>query len=165
MCIMAVEEGLDTGGVYAREEVPIGPRTTADELRTTLVDVGTNLLVDVLSRPLGEPVPQDGDVTYASKIEPFELEIDWTEPAADIDRWVRIGGAWTTFRGRRLKVLGSEPVDGDGRPGELAGTDGAIGAGRGLLRLVTVQPEGRDPMAWSAFANGAHPGPQDTLGT
>ncbi len=89
VCIMDVEEGLDTGGVYARRELPIGPRTTADELRSELVEAGTELLVDVLSRPLGTPEPQDGEVTYAAKIESFELEIDWTSPAVAIDRWVR----------------------------------------------------------------------------
>ena len=48
VCVMAVEEGLDTGGVYARVEVPIGPATTLDELRDELVQVGTQLLVDTL---------------------------------------------------------------------------------------------------------------------
>jgi methionyl-tRNA formyltransferase len=166
VCIMAVERGLDTGGVYAREEVPIGPRATADELRATLVDVGTRLLLDVLSRPLGEPEPQRGEVTYAAKIEPFELELDWTCPAAELDRWVRVNGAWTTFRGRRLKVLGAEPSPGDGEhreAGELA-PDGTVGTGDGLLRLDVVQPEGRGPMTWSAFANGARPQPQERLG-
>jgi methionyl-tRNA formyltransferase len=166
VCIMAVERGLDTGGVYARAEVPIGPRATADELRATLVDVGRTLLLDALSRPLGEPEPQHGDVTYAAKIEPFELELDWTTSAAELDRWVRVGGAWTTFRGRRLKVLGAEPVTGEGderQPGELA-PDGTVGAGDGSLRLDVVQPEGKGPMSWSAFANGARPQPEERLG-
>jgi methionyl-tRNA formyltransferase len=57
VCVMALEEGLDTGGVYARREVPIGPETTAAELRGQLVDVGTQLLVDTLAEPLGEPEP------------------------------------------------------------------------------------------------------------
>ena len=52
VCIMDVEETLDTGGVYACREVPIGPATTAAELRSTLVQLGTALLVDVLSTPL-----------------------------------------------------------------------------------------------------------------
>jgi methionyl-tRNA formyltransferase len=163
VCIMDVEEGLDTGGVYARREVPIGPRTTAAELRATLVEAGTALLVDVLSRPLGTPEPQSGDVTYAAKIERFELEIDWTSPAAAIDRWVRVGGAWTTFRSRRLKVLASEPTQGDGEPGAIS-ADGVVATGDGGLRLVSVQPEGKPEMPWAAFANGAHPEPLDRLG-
>ena len=60
VCVMAVEEGLDTGGVYATAEVPIGPTTTADELRRELVAVGTELLVDTLATGLGQPVAQAG---------------------------------------------------------------------------------------------------------
>ena len=89
---MAVEEGLDTGGVYARVEVPIGPATTLDELRDELVEVGTRLLVDTLDAGLGEPEPQHGEVTYAAKIDPAELRIDWSRPPAEIDRLVRLGG-------------------------------------------------------------------------
>ncbi len=163
VCIMDVEEGLDTGGVYARRDVPIGPRTTAAELRAALVDVGTELLVDVLSRPLGTPEPQTGDVTYATKIESYELEVDWTSPAVAIDRWVRVGGAWTTFRRRRLKVLTSEPTEGAGEPGAIA-ADGVVATGEGGLRLVTVQPEGKAAMSWAAFANGARPEPLERLG-
>ena len=62
VCIMAVEEGLDTGGVYARAVVPIGPQTTPAALRDELVAAGTALLLDVLSWPLGPPVPQDGEI-------------------------------------------------------------------------------------------------------
>ena len=70
VCVMAVEEGLDTGGVYARVEVPIGPATTLDELRDELVQVGTQLLVDTLEAGLGEPEPQDGEATYAPQDRP-----------------------------------------------------------------------------------------------
>ena len=70
VCVMAMEEGLDTGGVYARAVVPIGAETTADELRAELVDVGTRLLVDQLAAPLADwiadPEPQAGEVTYAA---------------------------------------------------------------------------------------------------
>lgn len=162
VCIMAVEEGLDTGAVYARRVVPIGPRTTAAELRAELVRVGTELLVDTLSRPLPEPTPQEGEPTYAAKIEPSELELDWTQPAELLDRWVRVGGVWTTFRGRRLKVLAAEPQEGEAPPGVLAGD--CVGTGAGLLRLLTVQPEGKAPMSWRDFANGARPQDGEHLG-
>jgi methionyl-tRNA formyltransferase len=139
VCVMAVEEGLDTGGVYARAEVPIGPRTTAGELSAELVETGTRLLVDALDRGLGVPRPQEGTPTYAAKIDPAELRIDWSAPAADIDRLVRLGGAWTTFRGSRMKIHAAELVD-------------------GRLVPTAVQPEGKPRMAYVAWRNGARPG-------
>jgi methionyl-tRNA formyltransferase len=143
VCVMAVEEGLDTGPVYARADVPIGPSTTAAELRDELVRVGTGLLVGVLSNGLDglpEPAPQVGAATYAAKIEPAELRLDWARPAAELDRIVRVGGAWTTFRGSRVKVLAGH-VDGD--------------------RYVParLQPEGRGPVAFDAWRNGARLAP------
>lgn len=157
VCVMAVEEGLDTGGVYARRTVPIGPTTTADDLRTELVDVGTALLVEQLRAGLGEPEPQRGEPTYAAKIDAGELRIDWSAPPLRLDRLVRLGGAWTMFRGRRLKVLAAELV-GD-QPG-----DEIVGDRVGGLRLTSVQPEGKGPMAWADFARGARPAPGERLG-
>ncbi|MEO7557417.1 MAG: methionyl-tRNA formyltransferase, partial [Acidimicrobiales bacterium] len=80
VCVMDVEEGLDTGGVRARLELPIGIDTTAEELRAELVARGTTLLVDTLARGLGASDPQVGEPTYAHKIDPTELHIDWSQP-------------------------------------------------------------------------------------
>ena len=84
MCVMEVEEGLDTGAVYRREEVAIGADTTADELRVELVAIGTRLVLDALANGLGEPEPQVGEPVYAHKIDPAELELDWAAPAIDV---------------------------------------------------------------------------------
>lgn len=145
--LMALEEGLDTGGIYGRVEVPIGADVTLDELRDLLVDRGTELLVDHLSRGLGAPTPQVGEPTYAAKIEAHELEIDWSRPAIEVHRLVRIGGAWTTHRGRRLKVWRTAlPPVGAG-PRLLAGGD--------PIELVEVQPEGKGRVPGADWANGA----------
>jgi methionyl-tRNA formyltransferase len=171
--LMQVEEGLDTGPVFACRPVPIGPRTTAAELRDVLVREGTDLLMTTLTAGLGEPTPQQGDATYASKLEPAELELDWSQPVVALDRLIRVGGAWTISRGRRLKVLAAEPVeapdDGGGphragrpEPGRLEGD--SVGAGDGFLRLITVQPEGKGPMTAAAWLNGLHPSPDERLG-
>lgn len=162
VCVMAVEEGLDTGGVYAREVVTIEPTDTLDTLRARLVDVGSRLLVDQLRAGLGEPEPQTGDTTYAAKIEPGELRIDWHRPASEIDRLVRLGGAWTSLHGRRLKVLTAVPTEDRLLPGAVRGD--LVGSGDNALRLVTVQPEGRGAMDWKAFANGARLEPTTVLG-
>jgi methionyl-tRNA formyltransferase len=148
VCVMDVEEGLDTGGTYACETVEIGPDETADELRGRLVEVGTRLLVDTLRQPLGEPTPQEGEPTYAAKIDAAELRLDWSQPPEQLARVVRLGGAWTTFNGKRLKVLRARPSD-----------DGTT------LDITEVQPEGKGPMAFADWARGAHWQPGDAFGT
>lgn len=163
VCLMAVEEGLDTGGVYRRAELPIGPEATLDDLRTRLVEVGSDLLVTGLRDGLGEAVPQTGEVTYADKIDPAELQLDWEHPAADLHRVVRLGGAWTTFRGRRLKVHAARVVDHvDAEPGAIVGL--SVATSDGAVELVEVQPEGKARQPATAWANGARPGPDDRLG-
>lgn len=158
VCIMQLEEGLDTGPVYASHEVPIGPDESAEELRAELVRIGTDMLVAMLhgDGPLPEPVPQAGEATYASKIDPAELRLVWTRPARELARVVRLGGAWTTFRGKRLKVVRARvlaPGDGDLEPGEIHGM--RVGTGDGALELLDVQPEGAKVMPAKAWASGA----------
>lgn len=166
VCLMQLEEGLDTGPVFARERVAIGVAMTADALRARLVAVGTSLLVAQLTAGLGAAEPQEGEVTHAAKIEPDELQLRWERPADELHRLVRLGRAWTTFRGRRLKVLGADLVPGEpeGGPGSL-GDDGlTVAAAGGSLRLVEVQPEGKPAQPADAWRNGARPAPGDRLG-
>jgi methionyl-tRNA formyltransferase len=158
VCLMRLEEGLDTGPVFAREEVAIAPTATGDELRRELVEVGTRLLVDSLRNGLGEPEEQTGEPTYAAKITPDELQLDWSRPAGELDRVIRLGGAWTWFRGKRFKVHQAELID------AAAGGDEIAGDVVGGLRLITVQPEGRAPMGFADFARGARPAPGERLG-
>jgi methionyl-tRNA formyltransferase len=171
VCIMDVTDELDAGDVYASAQVPIGDTTTADQLRARLVEVGTELLLDLVAGPLPAGQPQVGEVTYAQKLRAEEWELDWTDPAVTLHRWVRAGHAWTTFRGRRMRVLEAQlgqlgdrsaPAAG---AGELVdGRGGLVASGVGTLRLTAVQPEGRAPMPWREFANGAHPRDGERLG-
>lgn len=169
VCVMEVAEGLDTGGVYSRVEVPIAPGMTAEELRADLVERGTALLVETLQEPLGSPAPQaDDGVTYAEKIHGDDLQLLWDRDAVELSRVVRVGGAWTTVAGRRLKVLDAVPVpSGDSVDDlEYGAIDGdTVTCGSGSLRLVRVQPQGKAPMDARAFLNGARLGPDVRLGT
>jgi methionyl-tRNA formyltransferase len=144
--LMVVEEGLDTGGIYDRVEVEIGPDETADELRARLAALGADLLVTNLARGLGSPEAQQGEPTYAHKITADELKVDWSAPAAAIHRLVRVGGAWTTWNGHRLKLWRTALGPAEGAV--------AVAAGDGPIRLVEVQPEGRRRMPAAAWANG-----------
>jgi methionyl-tRNA formyltransferase len=164
VCLMKVDEGLDTGCVYERVEVSIGEDTTAAELRTRLVEVGCELLVRNLASGLGPCVAQsDEGVTYASKLDRDDLRLDWSLTGAQLDRVVRLGGAWTTFRGETFKVHEAtiEPaIEGlDRVPGTVVADAGSVAVftGDGLLRLHRVQPAGRASMAAADWANGARP--------
>ena len=156
VCVMAIEESLDTGGVYRSVEVPIPPDATAEELRAVLVDRGTELVLDVLDHGLGTPTPQEGDAVYARKIDPAEFELDWTRPALELHRLVRVGGAWTTHNGHRLKVWRTALPAGDGV---------VVSTGSEAIELLDVQPEGKGRMPARAWANGAHWHNGDRLGT
>lgn len=163
--VMQLEEGLDTGGIYAEARLHIGSDETADELRDRLVAVGTDLLVATLTAGLVEPLPQVGESTYAAKIDPAELELRWDRPAVELHRLVRLGRAWTTFRGKRLKVLSARVADIDGEVPGAGVVDGLrVGAGDGALELVRVQPEGKGPQDAAAWRNGARPEPGETFG-
>lgn len=165
VCIMALEEGLDTGPVYACEEVPIAPDDTADDLRAVLTARGTALLLGLLRDGLPEPRPQEGEPTYASKLEPVEHHLDWSRPAVELHRIVRLGQAWTTFRGQRFKVLRARLADAGTAPGPGVLEPGTlvVGAGDGGLELLEVQPEGRPPQAAQAWRNGARLQPGEKL--
>ena len=88
--VMRVEEGLDTGAVYARAQVPIGPDDTAADVRAALVEQGTRLLVEQLAAHslewLDHGQPQVGESTYAEKLSSSELELDWSRPDVENHR-------------------------------------------------------------------------------
>jgi methionyl-tRNA formyltransferase len=160
VCLMEVEEGLDTGGVYASVRVRIADDESAGELRARLVAAGARLLVDHLDDVPGhEPEPQVGETTYAEKLSVEEFELDPSRPAADLARLVHAGnprpGAWCTVGDRRVKVWRAhpEPDLGGATPGSLTKA-GALATADGLLVLDEVQPEGKRAMTGAAFVAG-----------
>jgi methionyl-tRNA formyltransferase len=155
--LMVVEEGLDTGAVYARATLPIGPDEYAARLRERLVDAGTQLLVGNLRAGLGEPVPQEGEATYAHKLTAEDLHIDWSAPKERIHRQVRVGGAWTTWKGERFKIWRSARTPFEGGIVHPTGTT--------PIELLEVQPAGKPRMDARDWANGARWTDDDRLGT
>ena len=153
--IMQMEAGLDTGPVYAKACVPIGPRDTAGILHDRLAELGADLLLGVLARLAADgprPVAQDDALaTYAAKIDPAEARIAWLETARALALKVRAfspaPGAWF-MAGERIKVLEAEAVDSHGgEPGRVLDDRLTVACGEGALRLVTVQRPGRKPMS------------------
>jgi len=156
VCVMALEEGLDTGPVYAYKTEAISDDDTLEELRIRLVEAGTGMLLHLLETGLPLGRAQVGEPTYAAKIDAREHHLDWARSAVELHRVVRLGSAWTTHRGRRLRVRQARltPVS-DLGPGELDAAALLVGTGDGALELVEVQPEGKGPQAATSWRNGA----------
>lgn len=162
--LMAVEAALDTGPVYWRHEVPIGPADTAASLRDRLAHEGAERLVASLTEGLGTPEPQQGDPTSARKLTAADREIDWAQPAAHIDRQIRVGGAWTTLDGQRFIVRAGTPsaTTQETPPGTLVGD--TVVTGDGLIRLGVVQPAGRTAIDAGDWLHGARLAPGTRFG-
>lgn len=158
VCLMQLEEGLDTGPVYASCSTAIGGDETAGELRARLVELGTALLMDALPTIVTvTPTRQSGVATYADKLRVDEFLLDPLRPAGELVRVVRAGnprpGAWTRVGGRRLKVLRAHAIPGDAPVGAID-DQARVGTSSGLLALDEVQPEGRATMTGPAWRGG-----------
>jgi methionyl-tRNA formyltransferase len=164
--IMRVVRQLDAGPMLARRTTAIGPADTSVEIEDRLARMGAALLIDVIDRLEHGGVtetPQDERlVTYAPRLERHEGAVDWAQPAARIHNLVRGLQPWplaaTAFRRERVLLLAAEPAAGrDDAPGTILAVNAGgldVATGRGAIRLLRVQPEGRGAMSARDFANG-----------
>ncbi|MBP1806714.1 methionyl-tRNA formyltransferase [Rubellimicrobium aerolatum] len=163
VCIMQMEAGLDTGPVLLREAVRIGPTDTTGDLHDRLSGLGARLVVEALAR-LGtlepEVQPEEG-VTYARKIDKAEARIDWTRPAAEVDRLIRglspVPGAWCEAGGERVKLLRSRLAARSGAPGEVLGGL-TVACGEGAVEVLEVQRAGAKALPVAEALRGWDPG-------
>lgn len=165
VCVMRVTAGLDSGPVALQEAVEIRPEEDFEALSARLAALGGELLVqafDLLAESRLEFAEQDdGEATYAEKIEPGERRLDPSRPAAELARVVRaltphVGAYLETDGGERLGVRRARAVDIGVKAGEVRAEWGALllGCGQGALRLEVVQPPGGKPMAADAYLRG-----------
>ena len=163
-----IEEGLDTGPVYGMLTEPIRPADTAGDLLDRLAHAGAKLLIDTMDgieSGVLEPRPQPAEgVSHAAKLTVDDARVDWSAPALRVDRLIRActpaPGAWTTFRGERMKLgpvrlaTGAEAL----APGALRATKREVLAGTGgqPVALGDVQPPGKRRMSAVEWARGVH---------
>src|SRR5436190_8000214 len=169
--VFQLEEGLDTGPLYGTLTEPIRPADTAGDLLERLAHAGAKLLVDVLDgieagTAVAVPQPADG-VSMAPKVTVADAEVRWTDPAFGVDRRIRActpaPGAWTTFRGERIKLGPVSTTGGaaDLAPGEIVvGRSGVlVGTGTAAVALGEVRAAGKKAMPAVAWARGVRPEP------
>ena len=177
--IMQMDEGLDTGDMLAKAEVPIGPEETGGSLFDKLAKTGGELLCEVLDRAekealTGEAQPEESPTAYARMIKKEDGRVDWSRPAEEIERKIRgldpWPSAWTILEGRQLKIWKAEVAGEEDREGEagsvLLSDDGKwiVKTGDGALRLLEIQWEGKKRMGAAEFLRGHRIGPGSRLG-
>lgn len=164
VCLMKMDEGMDTGPVIERAELPILPTDTSATLHDKLALLGGEVLERALPKYLaGElhPVPQAGDVVMAPMIKKEDGQLDFTRPAVELERRLRAftpwPGAFTHLGGALLKVHAAKVRAGKGEPGVVlsAGPDGLeVACGEGSLLCEQLQPEGKRVMSAREFLAG-----------
>ncbi|WP_424892491.1 methionyl-tRNA formyltransferase [Streptomyces sp. XH2] len=171
-----IEEGLDSGPVFGVVTEEVRPTDTSGDLLTRLAFAGSGLLaatMDGIEDGSLKAVPQPAEgVSLAPKINVEDARIDWSAPALRVDRVVRgcapAPGAWTLFRGERLKVMSAPPApDRAGlAPGEIAAAKNSVHVGTGshAVELQWVQPQGKKPMKAADWARGVRIAPGERLG-
>ncbi|MBX6387900.1 MAG: methionyl-tRNA formyltransferase [Frankia sp.] len=172
--VFQIEEGLDSGPVYATLTERVRPRDTAGDLLDRLATAGAELLaatMDGIAEGVLEARPQPTDgVSLAPKLTVEEVRIDWSAPAIAVDRLARAAtpapGAWTTFRGDRVKLGPVRPDTlPEGTPSGLAPGEIAVvgrsavvaGTGTTPVLLGEVRPQGRAAMTAADWARGVRP--------
>jgi methionyl-tRNA formyltransferase len=179
VCLMKMDEGLDTGAVFSTAETPISEVDTTQTLQERLSTMGADLLVrDIQAISSGALTavsqPEDG-ATYAKKISSTEALLSWTNSSTTLSRQIRAfspqPGSYTVWQGRRLKVLRAREVQVNSLPNPTPGvvvkasTDGLIvQCGQGALSLEEVQLDGTKRMVIAEFMRGTAITPGTVLG-
>jgi methionyl-tRNA formyltransferase len=163
--VMKVTSGLDSGPVALQEQTAIEDNENFGALSSRLADIGGEMIVRALdlkdTGSLEFSEQDDGQATYAEKIEPPERRLDPSLPAEELSRTVHaltphVGAYLELEGGDRLGVRAASAEVGSAEPGSIEQRDDSLwlGCGEGLLRLDVVQPPAGRPMAADAFVRG-----------
>jgi methionyl-tRNA formyltransferase len=165
--IMRMDAGLDTGAMLSKRAIPLAADETGQTLHDKLSVIGAELLIDTLPPYLAgtiTPQPQDDALaTFAPRINKDEGRIDWSQPAAQIERTLRAFTPWpgtfTYWDGKLLKILNGSvrtPYSVSVPYGTVAHHDGriAIATGEGWFYPARVQLEGKSAVSIDDFVRG-----------
>lgn len=162
VCIMRLEEGMDTGPVYDRTDVVIPKEINAEQLNDIVWEIGARRLVFVVENLESlSPVAQEGEPQRAFKITAETRPIDWRNTACEVHNQVRglapAPGATAELEGEILKILRTQVIDGNGNSGEILAVDRAgvvVACGAGAVRIVDLQRAGKKVMPAAEVARG-----------
>lgn len=165
VCLMRMDEGMDTGPVIDVAEMPILASDTSASLHEKLSVLGGEVLMRSLRRyvsgELKHAMQPTSGIVMAPMIKKEDGVLDFNKSAAELERRLRAFTPWpgasTQFEGHGFKVHAASVVDGQGSPGTLLASGPAglvVACGERALRLEMVQPEGKRVMSAKDFLSG-----------
>jgi methionyl-tRNA formyltransferase len=161
---MLMDEGMDTGPVLLQEETEIAPEDTAGTLSRKLSKIGADLLLRTLKEletGLIKPLPQNGAPTFAPLLNKTDGFINWTKSAEEISNFIRgmnpWPGAYGFIEGERIKILKAVSLNENGEAGiinRVSKDELVVGADKGSISILEIQPQGKPVMTVRAFLQG-----------
>ena len=161
---MFMAEGMDTGDMIMKFELPIGEDETAGELFDRMAELGAESIEKTLElfdngEVKSEPQNEE-EATYAPMLKKEMGEIDFGKTAEEIHNLVRGLNPWpmayTFFDGKSIKIHEAKVAEGfSGEEGTLLDEKRfVVGTKNGAIELITVQPEGKNKMSGADFIRG-----------
>ena len=163
--VFKLDAGMDTGPIYTSLPFDISPTTNTADLLENLASLGVQAVLDAISlieSGQSPKVQSSEEATRAYKLTSEEAQIDWSQGSLAIVNKVRAfypnPGAWSIFRGIKIKIDDAIVNESILKPGEIALQDKAVlvGTGDGAIELLTIKPAGKSAMSAGAWANGQH---------
>ncbi|MFN3479591.1 MAG: methionyl-tRNA formyltransferase [Thermodesulfovibrionales bacterium] len=161
---MLMDEGLDTGPVFLKQELGINEDDNAESLSRKLSEIGASLLIETVRGIRNgslKPRPQEGEPSFAPPLKKEDGDINWNKTAREIFNLIRgtypWPGAHCFIGGERVRIIKARPLNSEGRPGiieKVTKDELLIGTGKGLLSILELQPSGRSQMNIRAFLQG-----------
>lgn len=162
VCIMQMDEGLDTGDIILQTDLVLPPMITLQELHDQCSNIGGKLLLDVLSNIDTLPRVKQSEIgaSYANKLTKEEARVNWQDSAFNIDCKIRGMNPWPgvyfTHDSRMIKILEASWTNNQHKsnPGEILNSNFEVACGRGTLIIKSLKPEGKAKMSATDYLRG-----------
>lgn len=162
---MRMDEGMDTGDMLLRREMPIDDEDTGETLSEKLSEMGGEVLIETIKlfkEGRLDPIPQDhSQATYAPMLKKEDGNIDWKKSAEEIRNLIRGAlpwpGAYTSLEGKLLKIYKARVSEGRGRSAEVIKSNSEtlrVATGMGVIDLLEIQIEGGKKLEIESFLRG-----------
>jgi methionyl-tRNA formyltransferase len=172
ICIMQMDEGMDTGDILAKEELELHPRIALQELHDKCADIGAKLMFNIIDNIDNiKPIKQTEEgLVYASKLTKAEGIVDWNKSAFVIDCQIRGMNPWPgvffTYKGENIKILEAEFIEKDHnlQPGTVIDDNLQIACGKDVLHIIRLQKAGKKHVSSEEFLRGYRVDAGEVLG-